>query len=202
MKPLPKILLIPTLIMFLVPSGAFASDNILGLYFDTDANENCLEGIIPFTTFSTYLILSSPTVTELYGFELGMTVVGDSAMFLSYTDFCGISINPVMPELDRIMVGCVEPLQFTEKAVLMSMEWMYMSMDFEMVLFYLHASSDPLVPTTTPMILLADGIWLPVSVDQVNHFESATAVITGSADTCYPLATVERTWDSLKSLYR
>ena len=44
----------------------------MGPYFDLDADVDCIEGIDLNTQLPIYIILTRPTFSELYGFELGL----------------------------------------------------------------------------------------------------------------------------------
>ena len=198
MKQLSKLWLVPFLILFAIPADAQLTDNTLGLYFDATADVQCAEGVTPFTMLTMYLVLSNPTMEEIFGFECGITQVGTGATFMTATHSCGISMDLV--DMEQIQVGC-SGLPCVEHTVLMSIDYWYTSTSWEMVLFYLHDAAYPTLPGGHPLIQLNDGSLLQVPVDRLASID-ATAAMTGNFDICYPLSTDTHNWDSLKSLYR
>ena len=200
MRKLSMYCLVLVLILFSIPAAAQIPSDIIGLYFDTEANIACAEGVLPFTPVSMYLIYSYPVVDELFGYELGITMVGSEVMLLSYQAICGLSFDPL--DLEEIRIGCGVAVPCIEHTILMSMEWFYLSTTSELILFTMHGAATPSMPGDTPLILLGDGSFLPVAVNEIGSGSSATAAMTGSFDVCNPLPTAEKSWDSVKSLYR
>ncbi len=202
MEKLVTLCLVLVLVLFVVPASAQNPVDSMGLYFDTHADVACAEGVSPFTMLTMYLIYSNPTITELNGFELGITVVGTGATFLSCQTACGISINPVQQELEQIQVACATAVPCVENTVLMTMEWFYTSTTSEIVLCYLHGAENPSQPGDFPLVLPGDGTYLAVGVNEIGSHLTASGAMTSMFDVCYPLATQSKSWDSLKSLYR
>ena len=62
------------LILLAMPVEAESPDNVLGLYFDTNANTTCMEWMMPGGTQTMYLILSNPTMPTIYGYECGISL--------------------------------------------------------------------------------------------------------------------------------
>jgi hypothetical protein len=72
--------LVVLLMAMLVASVAFAQidpdTNMMGVYFDTGANETCLEGLAPNSFVTAYICLVNPDFANIKGFECTMTVNG------------------------------------------------------------------------------------------------------------------------------
>ncbi len=206
MEQLSKFWLLLVLVLVLplsaIPSSAELPMDTLGLYFDTEADRACAEGVMPFTILTMYLTYSNPSIPELNGFELGMTVVGTGATYLGSQIFCGLPITLEQMDLEQIQVACGEAQPCVQHTILMTLEWLYNSTTAEMVLFYLHGARDPSEPGDLPLILPGDGSFLAVGVNEIGTASNASGAITGMFDVCYPLAAGEKSWDSLKSLYR
>jgi len=204
MKSLSKSLLLPILVLstLFAPAAladACCEDDLMGLYFDPYAAMACAEGVVLYTPLTQYLILSNPTMPAIYGYECGITVTGNGALLLQHWTPCGMDLLPF--DLSQIQVGCATPIPATEHTVLLTLQWMYMSATCEMVLFDLHGAATATLPGDLPVVQLDNGELRQTAVDRLSYVP-ATSAMTGMFDVCYPLATDEQTWDSMKAMYR
>lgn len=182
-----------------LPARADLPDNALGLYFSPDAMEQCAEGVQPFTTLTMYLVLSNPTLPAIDACECGITQIGDPATYVGNRNPCGLSIAQI--PLERIQIHCYPLPTSQQHNVLMSFDMIYTAVDGEMAKFLLHGPVIPNAEVGPPVVQLLDGTRLPLPVDLLESI-GATAAMTGYFDVCCPLPTLERSWDSIKSLYR
>lgn len=200
--------LVVLLLASLIASSAFAvvdpDPNSLGIYFDTDAENNCwtTAASVPFFT---YLILANPTAPAINAYELGMTVevpAGMEAMVfrLASTIADGVVSGVDVGENSALggdyIVGLAAPLPASEAVVLHS--WQYMVLAVFPLQMYIGSSSVPSIEGDYPVVQNAEGSIL-----------MQTGLSTGGPD--IPVATVndecvvgteDVSFGSVKSLFR
>ena len=179
------------LVMF--SQAAFAvidpRQDVLGVYFDEYGNQTCKDDVIPFTTFSVWIVYTNPTPTQILGFEAGFYVYGT----LTETDFVGpcdiVWISP--PELDNLYVTCAQPFLTARATPLLHFEYIHLAPGMPDVTFHLEKARGSSLPGNNPYIILADGSSMEVQAG-------------GPADICFTCAlpTEKMGWGTIKSLYR
>ncbi len=183
--------------MMLAAASSFAvvdmDDDMMGFYFDLDANNPCEDGVAPYTTITLYLILTRPTTDFIYGFEAGFDVEGDAIILsaeFAAENFINVGNN------ENIIAGFGEPYPTSEATLLVSFQVMYTSTALDPVDFLLHGSDPSSMDPMYPVILLADGVLQSVGLSA--EF-GPTAQINGG---CNVVATDNVSFDGIKSLYR
>ena len=179
--------------------------NILGVYFDQNADVRCINSPAS-VPFFTYLILTNPTPAAVNAYECGLEFrvpEGMEGLFFQ------LSSNIANGEVEGIdvgvndalggdyIVGLAEPVPTRPATILHS--WQHMLLAVFPVEIYLGASSAPSIPGEYPVIQDADGsilfqagllLWPGYPVGGVND-----------ASLC-PFPVEARSFGSLKSLYR
>lgn len=190
--------LVVLLMAMLIATSAFAivdpDDNMMGFYFDTEADNPCVSGVAPFTTVDMYLVMTNMTADALYGFEVGYTVEG-SAMVLS-TTFDNPSVIDV-GEAGNHIVGFGSPTIVAPVTFLATLNVMNMDADSNPIGFTMHGTIPSSIDPAYPVILLAGGELLSVGLSAESGYG---AEINGTD--CGVVATDNVSFDSVKSLYR
>ncbi len=190
--------LIVLLMAMLIATSAFAivdpDDNMMGFYFDTEADFPCVSGVNAYDTIPMYLVMTNMVADELYGFEVGYTIEG-SAMVLS-TTFDNPSVIDV-GEAGNHIVGFGSPTVTAPVTFLATLSVMYMDTALEAVGFTMHGTIPSSIDPAYPVILLADGELLSVGLSAESGYG---AEINGAP--CSVVATDDVSFDGIKSLYR
>lgn len=189
--------LITLIIAMLIASPSSANietgENMMGFYFDEEANVTTIWNA-PSTSWHTmYMILVNPTFDILNGFEVGYTIVGDGMILL--TTFH----HPVMEDVGspgNHIISIGSPMPMLQVNVLMTLTVFYMDADADDPLaFFIHgttpSSLDPDYPTA-----LIEGFEL-ISLG-ISTWDGYSSVIYGDGI----VSTNNQTLDSLKTLYR
>ncbi len=188
--------LVVLLMAMLVATSAFAivdpDDNMMGFYFDMDANMPNAEGIAPYAQVPMYLVMTNMTADGLYGFEMGYDIMGNG-MVLS-TVFANPSVIDVGGPGNHI-VGYGSPTPVTPVTLLATLTVMYMDTDMAPLSFVMHGSNPSSMDPAFPVILLADGELLSVGLSAA---DGTVARINGES----VVATDNVSFDGIKSLYR
>ena len=192
-------ILLATLVIMACFSGfSQAQDNMMGLYFDREAQSACLDAttITPYAAFELYVMLLNPTFPALYGFEFGMSVEGPGLLIEAQV------ANPNFVDVGSLgnhTIGFGVPTPMLEVNVLLTFIIRYMSTDNENVCFILRGSMpsslDPLYPTA----LLEGGVLLSMGVVPPGA-GGCTATIDEALCSITPADSP--TWGALKSMYR
>ncbi len=200
MKALPFLL-----VVCLVTSSALAvvdpDPDMMGIYFDLNADENCLT-ISPNIPFFAYLILTNPTSSGISAYEFGLDVVVPAGMEglifqLSTYTYGGFDWFPDYPGVlgGDYIVGLSSPYPAAPATPLHV--WQYMLLSPMPVEIYIHSPSTPSIPGDLPIVLTDEGHLMQVGLS------------TGGPD--IPVATVntdcvvgvdEVNFGSIKALYR
>jgi len=175
--------------------------DMLGIYFDMTADENCLTtgASIPFFA---YLILTNPTSTTVSGYEFGLDLVVPAGMegllfrLADYTFGCGICMPPyVDPMGGDYIVGLASPRP-TEPATILHV-WQYMLLSVFPVEYYLHATFDPLIPGDLPIVQVEDDALM-----QVGLSTGGPDIPVATVNTDCVVAAEELSLSRIKALYR
>ena len=189
--------LVVLLMAMLVAASAFAivdeDTNSLGLYFDTEADVPCLDGVDAYATNNMWLVMVNPDFDELFGFEAGYTMVG-TAQVLSTNFTNPQALNVGQP--DNMIVGFGTPTETSIITTLAMIEVLYMAQDASPVEFTLHGTTPSSMDPAYPVLLLVDGVLIAGGLSTV---DGPSAQINGG---CTVVATEEMSFDSVKSLYR
>ena len=190
--------LVVLLMAMLVATSAFAivdpDDNMMGFYFDLEAENPCIAGVAPYAQVPMYLVMTNMTADALYGFEVGYDVIGEG-MILS-TVFANPSVIDVGAPGNHI-VGFGAPTATAPVTLLATLTVMYMDTAMEGVHFLMHGTIPSSIDPDYPVVLLADGVLLSVGLSAA---DGAVAQINGVE--CMVVATEEVSFDGIKSLYR
>lgn len=175
------------------PAIVDATPNMVGIYFDMNADNYC-KAAAPYSTIPVYIILTSPTMETLAGYELGAEIIG-SAMVLS------ITIPNFVPDsnclLGNLLVHFLEPLPCTEATLLTELRILYMDTTMGGVSFDLHGGTPSSLDPALPTLLLTDGTPLSATLPPWD-WEYGCAWI----NTLCPTPVDDVSWDGVKSLYR
>lgn len=162
--------------------------DVLGLYFDENANQTCLDGLLPGVPFSIYLIYTNPSVPEILGFEVGYHQTG-TLFELPFLWPCGL-IWTVEPDLDNLFVACSEPFLTSPANILVQFDYMWLGGSPPEATFYVEKASGSAQPGNKPHIILPDGSLMEVEPGYVAF----------TMDFCgVPADALE--WGAIKSLY-
>jgi len=190
-----KMLLLLT--AMLIATTAFAvvdpDADMMGFYFDLDADYPCLDGAEAYSTHDLHLILTRPTADMLFGFEAGLTMEGTGmllAAIFAAPNYINIGTN------DNIIAGFGEPYPTSIATLLVTFSVMYMDTAMGPLNFVLHGSEPSSIDPAYPVILLAGDVLQSVGLSA--EF-GPTAQFNGG---CQVLATDHVSFDGVKSLYR
>lgn len=203
--------LVVLLLASLVATSAFAvidpDPNMMGLYFDTNADSNCLPAQPSSVPFFAYLIVTNTTAPALNAYELGYEVVvpaGMEGMLFRLADsiaggaVSGVNVGDASQVLSGdYIVGLSAPLPATEAVVVHSMQYMLLAV--MPVEWYIGASSAPSIPGDYPVVQNAEGSIL-MQVGQSTGGPDIP-VATVNAGECV-VSVEESSFGSVKSLFR
>jgi hypothetical protein len=190
-----------TLIMIflacLVATSALAvidpDPDMIGIYFDTTADVNSyVTGAS--TPFMAYLITTNhitPAGNDGMLFMLASNIANGAVS--------GLDVGEHTPTGGDYIVGLASPLATSEATILHS--WQYMLMAPVSIDMFLFQSSKPSIPGTFPVLQNAEGSILYQVGQSSGSWEYAVACVN-LGDECCPLATEERSFGSVKGLYR
>jgi hypothetical protein len=194
------------LVVCLVATSAFAvidpDPDMMGIYFDLDANDNCLT-ISPSIPFNAYLILTNPTPSGISAYEFGLEVVipaGMENLVFRLANYPYWGPSPGFPDYPGLLggdyfVGLASPVPASPSTVLHV--WQYMLLSPVWMEMFIHSTSEPSIPGELPIVLTDEGILMQVGLS------------TGGPD--IPVATVNRdcvvgvegaSFGSVKALFR
>lgn len=190
-----KIASITLLILALLTSAALAvideDDNVIGLYFDTDGNTDCLESVSPNSQVPCYIILTHPTFSELNGFELGFDY-GSELIHLGTTLAVSDALN--VGSDGNLVVGFGSPLYTDEATMLATLNMMYLDPAGTPTTLTLHGSNPSSLDAAYPSVLLDDGVIISTGLHD-SHMNFQMNGICGFEDQA-------KEWGGVKSLFR
>lgn len=192
-----KKLLVLVLTMVMA-SSAFAGvdpdPNMMGIYFDLNADVVNLPGALPFTQIPAYVMVTNPSFEALYGYEFGYAVQGTGMMMTVVLN----GIGPINVGVgNNYVVGLGSPTNTSEATLLATLNFFYMDTTGGPVSFDLLPSNPSSNDLGLPTLLLANDQLLTVGFSNGTGLGCAT--INGSGDI---VATEPVTIDAVKSLYR
>ncbi len=185
--------LVATLVM---TSSAFAvmnpDDDIMGMYWDTDANDNCA---ISYSGVSLlYIIMTNPTFDYLYGFECGFDIEATNVPYILGATFANSQALDVAAGFQNFIVGFGAPTTCSEATLLVSLEiGNFSGVDLN---FFLHESNPASIEGNLPVVLKVDDELVQLGTSTLPG--SITAYMSPNCG----VATVNSSWDSVKSMYR
>jgi hypothetical protein len=195
--------LVILLMLSLMATSAFAvvdpDPDMLGIYFDLNADDNCLTTAANVPFFA-YVILTNPTVPGVEAFEFGyenaVPVGLETLIFqLATTLPAGaIDVGDGIPTGGNIIAGLAVPVPAAPATVLVT--WQYLLLTPMPVEMYLTASNPSSIPGGLPVIQ-AEGSLRQVGLSTGGPDNPVATVNAGCA-----VATESDTWGGLKSLYR
>lgn len=192
----------------LVATSAFAvgdpDDDMLGIYFDTNADQNCM--IAPTSVpFNTYIILTNTTAPSIDAYELGLDVVVPAGMEGSIFRMTSLIANGTVSGIDvgtndalggDFIVGLATALPAQPAMILHSFQYMLLaSMTVD---FYMAASSAPSIPGNVPVVQNAEGSILM----QVGLSTGGPGIPVANINGDCVVGVEERSFGSVKSLFR
>jgi len=182
-----------TLVVLLWSHAALgASDprpDVLGVYFDANADQTCRDNLQLGTLFSVYLVYTNPSVAEILGFEAGYYMTGNFLEVAVHWP-CGI-IWTVQPDLDNLYVACGEPFPAFPATPLVQFDYFYGGGGVPEGTFHVEKASGSAEPGPHPNIIRADGSLMNVEAGYPAYILSNCGL---------PAEKVE--WGSVKTLYR
>ncbi len=181
------------LALFASTGLAGASENMMGLYFDTQANENCLEGVGHFVMVPMHLILTHPTGEVLLGFEFGIDMVGEG-MVQGYTTIAGDDLT--MQPWDNFAAGMAVPYPVAEVTVLATFDIFYTDLMTGPLTFTLHGYVPSSLNPDYPALIFGDGILREATLS------TGTGPSCQINGLCSVVGIPGISFDALKSLYR
>ena len=183
-------------ILFLIGAGAASADtedNTLGFYFDVAAEANCLE-TPAYVTVPLHLVLTSPTMSGIQGYEFGYT--GTGSFLVTATELMGSGPIDVGGSAGNHIVGLATPLTPGATTVLVTLS--VFVMDDRQISFELHGADPASIPEYPLLpVLLDDGGEL-FNVALSTGPGQPSARINGKCDPDID----ENSWDGVKSLYQ
>lgn len=202
-----KILLVLMLSCFMAVPAFSVIDpdpDMLGIYFDVNADSNCLT--VGTTPFFAYLILTNSTAPAINAYEFGFlncVCTGTETTFfmlasnLAHNLVEGIDVGSHTKIEGDYIVGLAEALIVTEAVILHS--WEYLCTSIQPVHMFLGPSSKPSLPGGLPVVQNAEGsILMTVGLSTGGP---DIPVATVNSEDC-PVATEHATWGGVKALYR
>lgn len=167
--------------------------NLLGLYFDEQAEENCIEGVTPYQIVQMHAILTNPGMDEIAGFEFGMDMVG-SAIILQTTVPGNHFWDPI--EYVLYVVGFGSPQPLGPINILVSFSLLYTDTSGAHVAFYLREADVPSGPWDQPGVWLPGGEFVPLVINY------SIGEMSASINEVCALPAQPRTLESVKALFR
>ncbi len=164
--------------------------DLMGLYFDTEADDFCVDGVAAFSNLTLYLIYTNPTPEAIWAFRAGIELP-DLVVVTSVFSPC----DPIVLD-GTISFECgwstLEPT--VPAMVLVSLELLYMDANMAPAYFFLGSMDDPL--DGVPSVMLSDQTWMDTGL---LFGDGPVAMVNGDCS----VSSVEfSTFDALKALYR
>ncbi len=200
-------ILLSILILGLVGTSAFAvvdpDPDMLGVYFDENANINSIEDQPEGESFFAYFILTKPTMSAVWGFDFGYRVVVPSGMEDRILRLGRLLPTGSTPSLDDMSlyngwytIGIDPNLLTTEATVLV--QWELMITAPIPIEFFLGASPFDYFEDGLPEIQSPSGQILPVGLSTGGpDIPVATVNLPGA-----PVAADNAAWGQIKAMFR
>jgi len=191
--------LIILLTVLLTASFAFAmvdtDPDMMGMYFDEDADLPCLDGVAPYSTHNLYIIITNPSFDLLFGWEAGYDLLGPAQVLST-------GFPPEQLPLDvggnpgNHIVGFGEPMIMGPVNIVAFVAVLYMDTELGPLDFILHGADPGSLPGDLPVVLLADGVLMTLGLSAA---DGLVAQINGG---CQVVSTENLSFEGIKSLYR
>jgi hypothetical protein len=200
--------LVVLLLVSLVATSAFAvidpDPNMMGVYFDTTADNNCWTTAASVPFFS-YLILTNPTPAAVNAYELGFEVRVPAGMEGMFFQLSSTVANGVVSGIDvgvstalggDYIVGLAGPIPAQPATILHS--WQHMLLAVFPVEYYIGASSLPSIEGDYPVVQDADGSVLFQVGQSTGGPDVPVATVNGEC----VVSVEDASFGSVKSLFR
>ncbi len=200
--------LVVLLLATLVATSSFAvidpDDDMMGIYFDRNADDNCLT-VGPSVLINVYIILTNTTAPAINAYELGLTVAVPTGMEGSIFRMASAIADGVVSGVD---VGTNGPLggdyivglglSLPAQPALILHSFQYMLLAAMPVEFYIGASSIPSIAGVYPVVQNAEGSILMQVGQSTGGPDIPVATINGEC----VVGVEEASFGSVKSLFR
>ncbi|MCP4290611.1 MAG: hypothetical protein GY780_02080 [bacterium] len=166
-------------------------ENVIGLYFDETGETDCLTSVPTHSQIPCYIVLTRPTFSDLYGFELGFQYSSE-LIHLGTTFENDQALN--FGSEGNLIVGFGIPTYTSDATLLATLNMMYVDVSNTPASLILSGASPSSLDSAYPAVLLAEGEVIstalhdPVFPHQMNgvcEFEDRDAA-----------------WSEVKSIYR
>ncbi len=178
----------------LIATSAFAivdpDDNMMGFYFDLEADTYCAEGIDPFQTTLMYLVVTNCTYDAIFGFEAGYEHTGGQHNILG-TEYVAEGLN--VGDDFNMIYGFAAPVPTAPVTLLATVS--VFNMNTDPIFFDLHGSSPSSTGGVLPVIQFNATEVVEIGLSAA---DGLVAMING----CDVVATENVSFDGIKSLYR
>lgn len=201
-----KNLILLTCLSLLATSSSAVLDpepDIMGIYFDLNADNNCLASQPASIPFNAYIILTNTTAPAINAYELGYEVVFTPGTVFRLADsiangaVSGVNVGDAsLVETGDYIVGLAAPLPGTPAVVLHSMQ--YLLLVAGPMEFYLHESSAPSIPGQFPVVQNAEGSILM----QVGQSTGGPDIPVATVNAGCVVGVESASFGSVKSLFR
>jgi hypothetical protein len=178
--------------------------DMLGIYFDQNADDNCL--MVGTDPFFAYLILTNPTVAAInayeFSFENCICTGTDQFFFMTASNIAhgaveGLDVGVHDKLGGDYIVGLAEPLVTSPATILHS--WQYLSTAIQPIRMFLGPSSVPSIPGGLPVIQDAETSTLMTVGLSTGGPEIPVATV--NFDDCV-VSVEHRAWGEVKALFR
>ncbi len=166
-------------------------DNVIGLYFDTDADSDCLEAVSTNSQVPCYIVLTRPTFSDLYGFELGFQY-GSELIHLGTTFANSQALN--LGADGNLVVGFGSPTYTSDATLLATLNMMYIDISNTPTTLTLSGSDPSSLDPAYPSVLLAGGEIISTGL----HESAFGFQMNGSCS----FENNPAAWGEVKSVYR
>ncbi len=161
------------------------------VYFDQAASSRCIVAS-PVSLVSVYVVYSDPSVSEIGGFDVGVSVdqyLSSPPQIAEVLTPCAASIT----DIGQISVRCATPIACTTQTTLCEIRMLFLG---GVTRLSVTGPTTPSLPVAGPFVVLGDGSALSLSEGDTG------ALIDGGFEYCEGLSGELTTWGAVKSLYR
>ncbi len=166
-------------------------DNVIGLYFDPDADADCLEAVSPNSQVPCYIVLTRPTFSDLFGFELGFEY-GSELIHLGTTFANSEALN--VGGGDNLVVGFGSPTFTNDATLLATLDMLYIDMSNTPATLTLKGADPSSLDPEFPSVLLADGVIISTGLHEPTYPFQMNGICSFEDH--------QAAWGGVKSLYR
>lgn len=195
--------LVVLLLVSLMATTSFAvidpDPDMLGVYFDLDANFNCTTAA-PSVPFTAYFVITNPSAPEISGVEFGYTLVASAGpgTFFRLSEILpagGLNVgNSSLPDSGDYVVGLASPLP-GQPAVVMA-TWSVLLLAPQTLDFYLGPAVIESIPDGLPAMEIGG------SIVPLGYSTGGSDIPAASVNGDCPVSVEETSFGSVKSLFR